>query len=54
VIDDIVNHTDYSNQLLYLNAQESAMPLYARFDFQPVGDTFLECDIVHQRMELLP
>ncbi len=54
VIDDIVNHPNYSNQLLYLNAQESAMPLYARFNFQPVGDTFLECDIVHQRMELLP
>ena len=54
VIDDILNHTDYSDQPLYLNAQESAMPLYARFDFKPVGDTFLECDIVHQRMELLP
>ena len=52
VIDDIRNHESYSGQKLYLNAQLSAMPLYRKFGFVPVGPTFLECDIVHQKMEL--
>lgn len=38
---------------LYLNAQVSAMPLYAKYGFVPVGDRFLECDIEHQKMELV-
>ena len=35
----------------YLHAQIEAMPLYASFGFAPVGERFLECDIVHQTME---
>ena len=52
VIDDICSRPDYQDQLLYLNAQESAMSLYAKFDFAPVGEPFYECDIKHFRMEL--
>lgn len=52
VIDDIRSRPEYKGQLLYLNAQESAMPLYAKFDFTPVGKPFMECDIKHYRMEL--
>ena len=54
VIDDIRSRPEFDGQTLYLNAQRSAMPLYAKFNFIPVGETFLECDIVHQRMELVP
>lgn len=35
---------------LYLHAQEHAMPLYAKFDFQPIGDRFWECGIPHFKM----
>ncbi|MEM7107296.1 MAG: GNAT family N-acetyltransferase [Bacteroidota bacterium] len=35
---------------LYLNAQVSAMPLYAKFGFQSEGPIFLECNIAHQKM----
>lgn len=33
--------------LLYLHAQIDAMPLYARYDFQKVGDKFEEAGIEH-------
>ena len=36
----------------YLHAQIHAMPLYAKFGFQPVGDPFEECAILHYKMEL--
>lgn len=49
-LDGISNHEDFKGQLLYLNAQIEAMPLYTKFGFQPTGNTFLECDIVHQKM----
>jgi predicted GNAT family N-acyltransferase len=52
VIDDVQSRPEYEGQLLYLNAQESAMPLYTKFNFTPVGDPFFECDIKHFRMEL--
>ena len=52
VIGDIRKHASFNGQTLYLNAQLSAMPLYSKFGFNPVGDQFLECDIAHQRMEL--
>ncbi|MEM6524643.1 MAG: GNAT family N-acetyltransferase [Bacteroidota bacterium] len=41
-------------QTLYLNAQITAMPLYAKFGFQPEGFVFLECDIEHQKMVRQP
>jgi predicted GNAT family N-acyltransferase len=51
VIEDIRKHARFNGQKLYLNAQLTAMPLYDKFGFKPVGDQFLECDIPHQRME---
>lgn len=35
----------------YLNAQVSAIPLYAKFDFKEVGELFDECGIMHRQME---
>jgi len=35
-----------------LNAQEQAMPFYARFGFVPEGDAFMEADIPHRAMAL--
>ena len=36
---------------VYLNAQISAQGFYEKFGFTTVGDTFLEAEIVHVRME---
>jgi predicted GNAT family N-acyltransferase len=36
---------------VYLNAQITAQGFYERFGFQPVGETFLEANILHVRME---
>ncbi len=33
-----------------LNAQEQAMPFYARFGFVPEGESFMEADIPHRAM----
>jgi predicted GNAT family N-acyltransferase len=49
-LSSIERNNDFKGQPLYLNAQIEAMPLYAKFGFQPAGDTFLECEIVHQKM----
>ncbi len=37
--------------LLYLHAQLDAMPLYARYDFEKVGDRFEEAGIQHFQMK---
>lgn len=37
---------------LFLNAQTDAMPFYARFDFRPEGEEFLDAGIPHYRMNL--
>lgn len=52
VIDDIKSHDNYSGQLMYLNAQIEAMPLYEKFGFEPEGEEFMECDIRHMKMIL--
>lgn len=36
-----------------LNAQVQAMPFYARFGYEPVGEPFVEAGIPHQTMERL-
>lgn len=38
---------------LYLHAQLPAVNLYKRGGFKEVGDTFLECDIEHYKMEMM-
>lgn len=52
VINDIASHPDSLNKKLYLHAQLDAVPLYAKFGFQKVGDIFEECNIKHYKMEL--
>ncbi|MES2732786.1 MAG: GNAT family N-acetyltransferase [Bacteroidota bacterium] len=52
VLDDIYSQEGPTGKLLYLHAQLTAMPLYAKFGFQPVGDMFEECDIQHYKMQL--
>jgi len=38
---------------LYLHAQLDAIPLYAHFGFEIVGEQFTECGIEHRTMELV-
>jgi predicted GNAT family N-acyltransferase len=52
VVEDIRNHPGSKGKKLYLHAQLDAMPLYAKFGFQKVGDMFEECNIQHYKMEL--
>jgi predicted GNAT family N-acyltransferase len=50
VLADLAQQTDTSGKLIYLHAQLTAMPLYQKFGFQPIGDQFEECDILHYKM----
>ncbi|UII27007.1 GNAT family N-acetyltransferase [Fulvivirga maritima] len=50
VLEHIASLPETEGKKLYLNAQISAMPLYAKFDFKPEGERFMECDIEHQQM----
>jgi predicted GNAT family N-acyltransferase len=52
VVEDIKLHPDSKSKKLYLHAQLDAMPLYAKFGFQKVGEMFEECNIKHFKMEL--
>ena len=52
VLGDIDQHPDTKGKKKYLHAQIHAMPLYAKFGFQVVGDQFEECAILHYKMEL--
>jgi predicted GNAT family N-acyltransferase len=36
-----------------LNAQDHAVAFYAKAGFTPFGETLVECDILHQPMELV-
>jgi predicted GNAT family N-acyltransferase len=40
----------YPQETIYLHAQVPAMTFYARQGFEPVGETFQECDIDHYKM----
>lgn len=52
VLADIDLHPDGKAKKKYLHAQIHAMPLYAKFGFQQVGEQFEECAILHYKMEL--
>lgn len=52
VLEDITLHPEGNGKKRYLHAQIHAMPLYAKFGFQAVGDQFEECAILHYKMEL--
>ena len=53
ILDDIHVTEGTQGRLLYMHAQLTAMPLYAKFGFQPVGEMFEECDIQHYEMQRL-
>lgn len=52
VLRDIMVHPDAQGKKRYLHAQIQAVPLYARFGFQKIGNQFEECGILHYKMEL--
>lgn len=52
VVEDIAAHPESKGKKLYMHAQLDAMPLYAKFGFQKVGEMFEECNIQHYKMEL--
>ncbi len=52
VVADISAHPEAKGKCLYMHAQLDAMPLYAKFGFQKVGEMFEECQIQHFKMEL--
>ncbi len=51
VLDDIAKNEIAKSKLLYMHAQLPAMPLYAKFGFEKVGEMFEECNIKHYQME---
>ncbi len=50
LLDDIANQPQSAGKLLYLHAQLTAMPLYAKFGFEPIGEIFDEAGIAHTKM----
>ncbi len=54
VLKDVKKHPGFQGQKIYLHAQVTAMPLYAKFGFKPEGELFSECDIDHYKMVLQP
>lgn len=52
VLQDIRQDVENSGKLLYLHAQLTAVPLYAKFGFKKHGEVFDECNILHQKMVL--
>ncbi|QSE96115.1 GNAT family N-acetyltransferase [Fulvivirga lutea] len=49
-LQNIKTHPKFSGQMLYLNSQIDAVPLYKKFGFKTIGEEFLECDIRHLKM----
>lgn len=41
---------NYPNSILIMYAQESAVTFYKKMGWKEEGDTFLEADIIHQKM----
>jgi predicted GNAT family N-acyltransferase len=41
-----------TDKTVFLNAQIEAMPLYAKFGFEKIGEQFVEADILHYKMIL--
>ena len=50
VLEDIHEIIEDPKGICYLHAQLEAMPLYAKFGFEPEGEQFEECNIMHQTM----
>lgn len=52
VLSDINANPESQNKIKYLHSQLAAIPLYAKFGFEKVGEMFEECNIKHFKMEL--
>jgi predicted GNAT family N-acyltransferase len=53
VLNDVRTRPDaHPTVPIYLHAQIAAMPLYAGFGFEPVGERFVEAGIEHAKMVL--
>lgn len=52
VLEDVKSLPEAEGKTKYLHAQLTAVPLYAKFGFQKVGEMFEECNIQHFKMEL--
>lgn len=42
------------DQISYLHAQIDVVNFYVKHGFEPYGETFVECDIIHQAMRRRP
>lgn len=51
VLEDVMAHPESAGKDIYLHAQLTAVPLYAKFGFQAKGEQFEECNIWHYHME---
>lgn len=54
VLADLAAQPEAAGKTRYLHAQVTAVPLYAKFGFEAVGELFYECDIAHYKMLLPP
>ncbi len=52
VLNDVFGQNETPTGDIYLNAQLTAIPLYAGFGFVAVGPEFDECGIMHRKMVL--
>lgn len=50
----LLNETIPFKRKIYLHAQLTAAPLYAKHNFKPVGENFWEADIEHVKMVYEP
>lgn len=53
VLQSIASNPEAKGKIKYLHAQLDAIPLYAKFGFEPQGDLFEECHIKHYKMVLV-
>lgn len=51
VLEDVAAHEQSEGKKIYLHAQLTAVPLYAKFGFEKKGEQFEECNIWHYQME---
>lgn len=50
LVQTLLSELNTTNKLIYLHAQLTAAPLYAKFGFEPRGENFWEAGIEHVKM----
>ena len=53
ILNKILHDIRKEKKLIYLNAQEFAVPFYQKHGFEVAGEMFMEANIKHYRMELV-